>query len=79
MVLSKFQAAPVLCLPDVHCPFIVMTDASLLAGGGVLMQKDDNGDLHPCAYLSQMFTPAERNYDIYDWELLAVIHALDHW
>ena len=56
-----------------------MTNASLLASGGVLMQKDDNRDLHPCAYLSQTFTPAERNYNIYDWELLAVIHALDHW
>ena len=56
-----------------------MTDASLLASGGVLMQKDDNGDLHPCAYLSQTFSPAERNYDIYDQELLAIIHALDHW
>ena len=56
-----------------------MTDASLLAGGGILMQQDGNGDLHPCAYLSQTFSPAERNYDIYDRELLAVIHALDHW
>ena len=43
------------------------------------MQQDGNGDLHPCAYLSQMFSPAERNYDIYDRELLAVIHTLKHW
>ena len=56
-----------------------MTDASLLASRGVLMQRDDNGDLHPCAYLSQMFSSAEQNYDIYNWELLTVIHALDHW
>ena len=78
-LLSFFQTTPILRLPDVHCPFIVMTDASLLASGGVLMQWDDNGDLHPCAYLSQMFSSAERNYNIYDQELLAVIHALDHW
>ena len=26
-----------------------------------------------------MFGPAERNYDIYDWELLAVMRALDAW
>ena len=43
------------------------------------MQCNDNGDLHPCAYLSQTFSSAEQNYDIYDHELLAVIHALDHW
>ena len=43
------------------------------------MQRDGNGDLHPCAYLSQTFSPAECNYDIYDRELLTVIHTLDHW
>ena len=78
-LLSLFQTAPVLHLPDVGHPFIIMTDTSLLAGGGVLMQWDGNGDLHPCAYLSQTFSPAKQNYDIYDQELLAVIHALEHW
>ena len=78
-LLAHFQNTPVLHLPDIHHPFIIMTDASLLASGRVLMQQDDNGDLHPCTYVSQTFSPAEHNYDIYDWELLAVIHALDHW
>ena len=79
LLLSQFQTALVLQLSNVRHLFIVMTDTSLSASGGVLMQKNDNGDLHPCAYLSQMFTAAERNYNIYDWELLAIIHALDHW
>ena len=79
LLLSQFQTTPILHLPNIHRPFIVMTNASLLASRGVLMQKDDNGDLHPCAYLSQMFTTAEHNYNIYNCELLAVIHALDHW
>jgi len=56
-----------------------MTDASLVASGSVLMQKDGNGDLHPCAYYLKTFTPAEQNYDIYDRELLAVIRALKEW
>jgi len=30
-------------------------------------------------FLSQSLNPAERNYDIYDRELLAVIHALKEW
>ena len=78
-LLSLFQTAPVLHLPDVGLPFVVMTDTSLIASRGILMQWDGNGDLHPCAYLSQTFSPVERNYDIYNWELLAVIHALEHW
>ena len=78
-LLSQFQTAPMLHLPDVAQPFVVMTDASLIASRGILMQRDGNGDLHPCAYLSQMFSPAKQNYDIYNQELLAVIHALEHW
>ena len=56
-----------------------MTDASLLAAGAILLQNDANQDLHPCAYFSRTFTPAQRNYDIYDQELLAVILALEEW
>ena len=77
-LLSCFQTALVLQLPNVHHPFIVMTDTSLLASDRVLMQRDDNGDLHPCAYLSQTFSPVERNYNIHDCKLLTVIHVLDH-
>ena len=43
------------------------------------MQRDTNGDLYPCAYFSKTFSPTERNYDIYDRELLAVILALTEW
>ena len=66
-------------MPDTTKLFFVMTDASLTASGGILMQKDSNGDLHPCTYHSATFSPAEQNYDIYDRELLAVIQALKEW
>jgi hypothetical protein len=64
---------------DVSTPFFVMSDTSLTATGAMLMQKDSNGDLHPCAYLSKTLSSAERNYDIYDRKLLTVIHALEEW
>ena len=56
-----------------------MTDTSLFAAGAILLQADTNGDLHPCTYFTRTFLPAERNYDIYDRELLAVILALTEW
>jgi hypothetical protein len=56
-----------------------MTDAFLLAAGTILLQEDTNTDLHPCAYFSKTFIATERNYDIYDRELLAVILALTEW
>ena len=74
-----FSYTPVLRIPDVTCPFSIMTDTSLLAAGAVLMQMDKNSDLHPCAYFSCTFSSAQRNYDIYDQELLAVILALKEW
>ena len=70
---------PVIKMLDTTKPFFVMTDASLTASGGILMQKDSNQDLHPCAYHSATFSPAEQNCDIYDRELLAVIQALKEW
>ena len=74
-----FSSTPVLRIPDVTCPFSIMADASLLATGVVLMQMDENLDLHPCAYFSRTFSSTQCNYDIYDRELLAVILALEEW
>ena len=76
---ETFLWALVIKMPDTTKPFFVMTDASLTAFGGILMQKDSNRDLHPCAYHSATFSLAERNYDIYNRELLAVIQALKEW
>ena len=56
-----------------------MTDTSLTAIGAILMQTDFNEDLYPCIFLSKTLSAAEYNYDIFDHELLAVIHALTEW
>ena len=74
-----FLSAPVIKMPDTTKLFFVMTNAPLTATGGILMQKDSNGDLHPCMYHSATFSPAEQNYNIYNRELLAVIQALKEW
>ena len=59
--------------------FQIETDASKYATGAVLTQTDINGDRHPVSFLSKMFSPTERNYEIYDQELLAIIRALEEW
>jgi hypothetical protein len=74
-----FLRQPVLRNPDPTHQFAVVTDASLVATGAVLLQTDDNGQYHPCGYLSQSLNPAERNYQIFNRELLAVIRALTEW
>ena len=66
-------------MPDQSRPFQIEADASKYASGAVLTQMDSNGDRHLVAYFSKTFNDTERNYEIYDRELLGVIHALEEW
>ena len=52
---------------------VVETDTSNIALGGVISQPDELGRLHPVAFYSRKFSPAELNYDIHDKELLAIV------
>ena len=76
---KKFSEEPVLIMPDQTKPFQIKTDASKYASGAVLTQTDMNSEQHPIAFLSKNFTEMERNYDVYDRELLAIIRALTKW
>jgi hypothetical protein len=70
---------PVLAHPNPDLPYFLETDASGAAMGAVLSQRQEDGRLHPIAYMSQSFTGAEHNYDTHDKELLAIIKALEFW
>ena len=76
---KRFTEEPVLMMPDHTKPFQIETDASKYATGAVLTQLDSNGDRHPISFISKTLSPAERNYEIYDRELLAIIRALEEW
>jgi hypothetical protein len=76
-LLHTFTSAPVLALPDHDKPFHLITDASGFATGAILEQPDALYRWHPVAYHSKTLLPAERNYEIHDKELLAMIHALE--
>ena len=54
------------------------TDASGHAIGGVLSQEQE-GKWKPIVFLSRIMQPVERNYKIYDKELLVIIKALTKW
>jgi len=75
----RFTSAPILTLPDPQRQFVVDVDASNDGVGAVLSQRSADRKMHPCAYLSRRLTPAERNYDVGNRELLAVKVALEEW
>ena len=66
-------------MPDLTKQFMLETDASKWATGAVLKQLGDNREIHPCGFISHALTPTERNYQIYDCELLAIVRAVDTW
>jgi hypothetical protein len=62
---------PVLALPYFGLPFTLECDASREGIGAILMQNR-----HPLAYESRKLRGPELLYNIYDKEMLAIMHAL---
>ena len=57
-------------MPDHKRPFQIKSDTSKVATGTVLTQLDPNGNRHLVTFLSQTFTDTEKQYKIFDRELL---------
>ena len=61
--------------PDKGCT--LHTDASGTGIGAVLLQEND-GNLHPIAYISRSLSKSEKNYAASELELLAVVWSLGY-
>jgi hypothetical protein len=73
-------SAPVLVLPNDDLPFRLEADGSSIATGAVLSQQNvDDKSWHPVTFLSKVLNPVERNYEIHDTEMLAIIRGLEEW
>ena len=75
----RFTESPVLSMYDPDCKTRIEVDASGFATGAVLSQEGEDGKWHPVAFHSESMSDAERNYEIYDKEMLAIIRALQAW
>ena len=60
-------------------PFILETDVSLIGVAVALIQKDPEGNKHPCTFFSATLNQAQQNYKVYNRELLAIHSALKYW
>jgi len=72
--------AQTLASPQDLEPFRIEADSSDFASGAVLSQQLPGEEKwHPVAFYSKSLSLVERNYEIHDKEMLAIIRALEEW
>jgi len=74
-----FTTRPVLIAPDLDKEMRVEADTSEYATGGVLSMKCEDKKWRPVAFISKLLNEAERNYEIHNREMLAIVRCLDEW
>jgi len=69
----------VLVAPDLNKEFRVEVDTSNYATEGVLSMKCSDELWRPVAFISKSLSDTERNYEIHNKEMLAVVRYLEAW
>jgi len=74
-----FTKELVLAAPDIDKKMRMEMNASDYVMGGVLSMECEDGLWRPVAFLSKSLNETERNYEIHDKEMLAIIWGLESW
>jgi len=70
---------PVLAAPDLDKEFRVEANTLNYATGGVLSMKCSNDLWRLVAFISKSLSDTERNYEIHNKEMLAIVKCLEVW
>ena len=73
---ERFTMEPVLVTPELNKEMRVEADVLDFVTRGILSMKCEDEKWRPVAYISKLLNKAERNYEIYDKEILAIIRCL---
>jgi len=65
---------PLLTMPNFQLPFEIETNASGMAVDAILMQSRK-----PLAFFSQALSERARRKSVYEWELMAIVFAVQKW
>ena len=68
-----------LIIPQPNKPFRMETNTSDFAITAILSQEDDKGIWRLVAFISKSLNNAERNHEIYDKEMLAIMYGFYEW
>ena len=71
--------APCLVHPDVDRTFLLQTDASNIAVGAVLVQKQEDGWERPVGYFSKRLTTTQQRYCTFEKECLVIMQDWEHF
>jgi len=74
---ERFTIEPVLVTPDLDKEMRVKADTSDFATEEVLSMKYENKKWKPVVYISKLLNEAEKNYKIYNKEILVIIQCLE--
>ena len=72
-----FTTKPVLAALDLDKEFRVEANVSNYATGGVLSMKCSDEIWRPVTFISKSFSDTERNYEIHNKKMLAVVRCLE--
>lgn len=73
---KRLMEAPVLAPPRFGHPFIIETDASLIAIGACLLQENKDGEIHPICYASRKLRKNEMKFSTLELEALGISFAV---
>ena len=68
-----------LVAPDLNKKMRMEVNASDYVTGGVLSMECEDKSWRPVVFLSKSLNKMERNYEIHDKEMLAIIRGLEAW
>ena len=74
---KRFTKELVLAAPDINKKMRMEVDASDYTTGGVLSMKCKDRLWRPVAFLSKSLNETERNYEIHNKEMLAIVRGLE--
>ena len=76
---EQFTKEPVLAAPNINKKMRMEMDALDYATGGMLLMECKDGLWRPVVFLSKLLNETERNYEIHNKEMLAIIRGLEAW
>ena len=75
-VIDRLISAPVLAAPRIGFPYEIEVDASKVAFGACLMQKGEDGQVHPICYASKLTNKSQAKFPSVELEAAALAWCL---